>query len=309
MSTDNLFEQATKDPRRLKMYIYGEAGTGKTVTSLSFPNPAVIDTERGTVHYGKFYDFNVKYTSKYSEISTVVDSLIEDPRNYKSLIIDPFSNVYDSMQEDLERYLRKKKGDVNYQLSGLDYRPIKKQIKSLIKKLNSLDMNIVLTARSKTVYSSDSGEFMKQIGTAPEGPAYLAHMFDVAMEITMKEDSEIRTAHVKKDRTNSLPKTFDFTYEKLVEYFGIEDLEREPVKFDKKLQNLSGRNLTITHKNKEIQTAGITSIQLKEIETLSTKIDQEILIQTLQSDFGIASFLDLREDEAALFIADLKPKK
>ena len=54
----SMFKKAETQADRLKMYIYGEAGTGKTVTSLQFPNPAVIDTEKGTTHYGKFFDFH-----------------------------------------------------------------------------------------------------------------------------------------------------------------------------------------------------------------------------------------------------------
>ena len=52
-----LFQKANKVPRRLKMYIYGESGTGKTVTSLHFPSVACIDTEKGTDFYGEIFDF------------------------------------------------------------------------------------------------------------------------------------------------------------------------------------------------------------------------------------------------------------
>ena len=38
----SLLKKASEEPVRLKMYVYGESGTGKTVTALHFPNPVVI---------------------------------------------------------------------------------------------------------------------------------------------------------------------------------------------------------------------------------------------------------------------------
>ncbi len=306
---NSLFDKATKTPRRLKMYIFGKTGTGKTVTALAMPNPAVIDTEHGTEHYGKLFEFDVSHKLTYRDISETVDALLADTMGYKTLVIDPFSNVYDSMQEDLLRYLRKKKGDSAYQLTGLDYRPLKGQMKSLISRLNDLDMNVVITARAKGVFSNEPGDFMKLIGTAPEGPPIMEHMMDVVMEITADTDSGKRTAHVVKDRTNTLPKVFDFSYQALTGYFGIKDLEREPVKFDAALKNRSGRSTPVTLKGKEVYTAGVTAEQLLEVEALVVAGDQDAILSKLENDYGVASFLDLRSDEAAMLLTDLKPIK
>lgn len=306
----SLFEKATKNARRLKMYIYGDTGTGKTVTALHFPKPAVIDTERGTEHYGKFFEFDVIYTSRIAEIDKTVDELLKDSQGYKTLVIDPFSNVYDRMISDRQTYLRKKKGNPTYEISGLDYAPIKNMLKTFLAKLKDLDMNIVMTTGVKPVYADAStGEFMKQIGTGPDGHREIPKMFDVVMEITV-DDKGKRTAHVDKDRTNTLPQEFEFSYEKLTEFFGIDDLERDSVNFNTKpeYKNLSGRNTTIKHGGKNIETAGITSTQLKELEKYMKTADQEAAMEKLQGDFGVASFLDLREDEAELFIADINQK-
>ena len=53
----SLFTQAEKESKRLKMYIFGESGTGKTVTSLKFPSPVMIDAEKGSDFYGSEFDF------------------------------------------------------------------------------------------------------------------------------------------------------------------------------------------------------------------------------------------------------------
>ena len=36
---------------RLKMFLYGNSGAGKTTAAIQMPKPYVIDAERGSVHY------------------------------------------------------------------------------------------------------------------------------------------------------------------------------------------------------------------------------------------------------------------
>ena len=62
-------------------------------------------------------------------------------------------------------------------------------------------------------------------------------------------------------------------------------------------------------KGKEILTAGITSEQLLAIEVIVKSGDQDAILSKLENDYGVASFLDLRSDEATMLIADLKPIK
>ena len=37
--------------KRLKLFVYGPAGVGKTVAALQFPNSYLIDTEKGSDFY------------------------------------------------------------------------------------------------------------------------------------------------------------------------------------------------------------------------------------------------------------------
>jgi len=304
----SLFEKATKNARRLKMLIYGDTGTGKTVTALHFPNPAVVDTEGGTEHYGKIFDFDVNYSADMGKIENLVDELLKDSRGYKSLVIDPWSNIYDRMISDRQLYLRKKKGIATYEITGLDYAPLKGTLKRFLGKLKDLDMNIIMTTGVKPIYAE--GEFMKQIGTQADAHKEIPKMFDVVIELTLDRETGIRTAHVDKDRTNTLEAEFEFSYEALTKAFGIEDLERDAVTFntESKLKNRSGRNTTIMHGKTEMMTAGITTKQLTALEKIMKNNDQEQIMQKLQGDCGVASFLDLREDEAELFINEINQK-
>ena len=120
----SLFTKAEKIPKRLKMYIYGETGTGKTVTSLHFPNPAVIDTERGTEYYGEFFDFQKIETNDPDEANQAIDELLKEPNGFKTLVVDPFTALYDGILDQQVSKMRVKSGNPNYQIQPLDYKHI-----------------------------------------------------------------------------------------------------------------------------------------------------------------------------------------
>jgi hypothetical protein len=306
----SMFTKAEVEADRLKMYVYGEAGTGKTVTSLQFPSPAVIDTEKGSKHYGKYFDFYRIETSDPKRVLQAIEELIEDPQGFKTIVVDPFSPLYEKIMDGHLTRLKIKNGSPNYTLQPKDYRPIRAEVKNLIDRLLSLDMNVIVTARSATLYSQE--EFMKILGTKPDGPKDMPYMFDVVLELTteMRDGKEIFIAHTEKDRTNTLPTVFDFTYQSFVEYVGIKGLEREPVVFDqkKRLNENVGRYNEIIYKKKKIKTAGINAEQLKELEELMGKVGEEEVTAILEGDYFVHSLLDMKESEASLLIQDLKEK-
>lgn len=301
------FKKAKDEPKRLKLFIYGESGTGKTVTALHFPGPAVIDLEKGTDHYADKFDMVRLQTTDTDEIIKAVDELIADPSGVKTLVIDPFSIFWESLQDKHLKRMRVKKGNPNYVLQALDYKPIKNDLKSFINKLLAVDLNIIITARSKAEYSTDAGDFMKVIGVKPDAPKELPYMFDTCLELSIQPDGK-RFAKVIKDRTNKLPmEPFEFDYHKLVEYLDMKDLQREPVKLRglQELDRIANRTTNITFEGKEIKTAGVTAKTLSEIKELISSMKEEDVINKLNDDYSVQSLLDLREDEAQLFLRDI----
>ena len=166
----SLFTQAEKESKRLKMYVFGESGTGKTVTSLKFPNPVMIDAEKGSDFYGSEFDFQRLQTSDPKMVSQAIDELLKDPRDFKTFCIDPFTVIYDKIVDAQVQRQRMKTGNPSYEIQPLDYKHIKGAVKSLVYRILALDMNVIITARSKPMYSNEQGEFMKVIGTTAEGP-------------------------------------------------------------------------------------------------------------------------------------------
>jgi len=305
-----LFQKASKIPRRLKAYIYGESGSGKTVTALYFPNPVVIDLERGTDHYAEpfNYGFDVLQTTDPLKVREAVDQLVKDPGDYKTLVIDPMTVFYDQV---LSYHLKRKKmrtGNPNETLAPLDYKPIQAEMDDFINKLICLDMNIILTAHSAVQYSNEPGEFMKPIGTKPDGYKKLPFMMDVLIELEIQGDK--RFAIVRKDRTNKLPKRFEFTYQEMAKYIGIAELERDPVAIfaTQQLEKINERNVEISIGGKKYKSAGITADTVIAVQDLLKRAGTTAkeFSEKLTNDFGVTDILDLREDDGNALLKDLQ---
>jgi hypothetical protein len=304
--TSPLFTLATPDERRLKTLIFGPQGTGKTVTSLHFPNPVVFDLDGGTDWYASSFKFHKLRTTDIDKVFEAVDSLIKDPGDFKTLVIDSFTKFWQLLQEKHLKRLRVKKANPQYVFQPTDYKIIKSDLTSFINKLLALDMNIIATAQVKSVYSQDSGEFMKIVGTEPDVHKDVPYLFDVVMELNFGPN-DTRVAKVLKDRTNTLPVTFDFTYQELTKYFGVKDLERPPValRASERLNQVSNRSVKVTYKGKSILTAGVSGPTLTLLADATKKLSDTELRDKLNEDYSVTSLFDLREDEAKALLDDL----
>ena len=300
----SLFKKAEEKPTRLKAFVYGETGTGKTITALSFPKPAVVDTEKGTTHYGKYKEFYVLPAKDPKTIHAALDELLLDPKGFKTFVLDSFTVVYEAIVLAVENRMKAKTGNPNYSIQPPDYKIVKSEMKNLIHKMISLDMNLIVTARAKKKYAQ--GEFMKEEGIAPDIPDYVPYEFDVNIEL--HRDQNTSTAEVIKDRTNTLPPSFEYSYEKFVEFMGIEGLEREPLVINqqKELTSSDPRQTEIVFNGDKIKTAGVTADQLTMISELVDTGDPDVIQRKLKDLFYADSFLDLSEDEAKSFIEKIK---
>lgn len=301
----SLFKKAKVNSDRLKMYIYGQTGTGKTRTGLHFPSPAVVDPEKGTSLYGKDFDFYVLETSDPKKIMSAMDELLADPGDFKTFMIDPITLIYDQIQRNREEYLKAKTGNAMYELQPLDYKGVKTDLKIFTNKLLSLDMNIIVTARSKSLYAP--GKFMQEIGQQPDGPKDLPYLFDVVLQLYVDPATGTRMAKVDKDRTNKLPPVFPFTYDAFVEYIGIEALTRNADVSAQKanLDQRNERTTKITLDGETIFTAGVTADTLKELMTATDGADPDQLVEHLRDSFEVESLLDLTERSAKTLLASL----
>jgi len=264
----------------------------------------------GTDWYTDKFKFERLKTMDIDQVHQAVEDLIKDPNGYKTLVIDSMTKYWELLQEKHLKRLRVKRGSPSYVLQPTDYKTIKNDLKSFINKLLALDLNIVATAQSKKIYANDASEFMKVVGTEPDSSKDAPYLFDVLLELNFGPN-DTRIAKVLKDRTNTLPKEFEYSYQELVKYFGLKELEREPVKLraEQVLTQLSGRRSKIRFNNKEIMTAGVTADTLKDLIEATKSIKENELRDKLNEEYSVQSLLDLREDEAKMLLVDLQPKQ
>ncbi|MFH1681633.1 MAG: AAA family ATPase, partial [Candidatus Eisenbacteria bacterium] len=69
------FSTAGGADRRLKLFVWGDSGTGKTTLSLRFPSPVVIDMEGGADLYGDAFQFDRLRTTDADAVMEAVDWL------------------------------------------------------------------------------------------------------------------------------------------------------------------------------------------------------------------------------------------
>jgi hypothetical protein len=208
--------------KRLKALFYGSAGVGKTTAAIKFPKPYLIDTEKGAENdqYTKILQKAggvVFQTSDFNELMTEVKALLTEKHEYKTLIIDPLTTLYNDLLD--------KSALKNGTEFGRHYSDANKQIKHLLSLLLRLDMNVIITSHSKNEY----GQNMSVLGQTFDCYKKLDYLFDLCFEV-QKRGKE-RVGLVKKSRIESFPdtETFPFSYDEIAKRYGRDVLERDAV--------------------------------------------------------------------------------
>ncbi|MCP4662411.1 MAG: AAA family ATPase [bacterium] len=282
------FVRASATGRRLKLFLWGDSGAGKTTTALQFPGPAVIDPEGGSEHYGGDFIFDVLKATTADEIASAVDWLLTHDHKYRTLVIDPITLYWDALQSKWsDIFLRRNKGSKGHRLEyysfqARDWMTIKAEWKELIRKLLALDLNVIVTARQKALYA-DRG-FMRQVGETFDGEKSLPYLFDTILHLYRDEAGRFMAENLK-DRTNKLPQgRFEISYQLLADRIGEESLGRKAVPLEL-----------------------VTPSQLETLRHLITAsgMKQETVKERLAA-YGASRLEDLTTENADLIIMKLK---
>lgn len=224
------FHRASARPKRFKAQVQGPTGAGKTLLGLQCPRPVVIDLEGGTDLYGSSFEFDVLPATTADAVMSAVDWLGSHPHEYRTLVIDPITVYWESLQRKWSAiFLKRNKGAKGHRLEYFDLGPkewgtIKAEWRELMRKLSALDMNVVVTAREKPLYAD--GGFMQTIGTTFDAEKSLPYLFDVVLRL-FRDKSGRFMAEAIKDRSNKLPKgEFEMSYALLADAFGQDALSR-----------------------------------------------------------------------------------
>lgn len=207
---------------RLKALFYGAAGVGKTMAACQFPQPYIIDTEGSTNKPQYVREINkaggaVVMTVDFDEMVTEVKSLLTEKHEYKTLVIDSLTLLYNDLLDKAE-----KKVGTEF---GRHYGEANKRMKQLLNLLFRLDMNVIITSHSKNEYGAN----LAVLGQTFDCYKKLDYLFDLVFEI-QKRGKE-RVGVVKKSRIETLPdgETFPFSYDEIAKRYGKEVLERDAI--------------------------------------------------------------------------------
>lgn len=208
--------------KRLKALFYGSAGVGKTTAAIQFPKPYLIDTEKGAENdqYTSILKKSggvVFQTSDFDELMGEVKALLTEKHEYKTLIIDPLTTLYNDLLD---------KSAIKHGTEfGRHYSDANKQIKHLLNLLVRLDMNVIITSHAKNEY----GQNMAVLGQTFDCYKKLDYLFDLVFEIQKR--GKDRVGLVKKSRIESFPDmdTFNFSYAEIAKRYGKDVLERDAV--------------------------------------------------------------------------------
>jgi hypothetical protein len=206
--------------KRLKLFMYGPAGVGKTTAAIQFPQAYIIDCERGTEQYDKQINDAggvVFRTNEMSDIIAEVKSLLTERHEYRTLVIDPITTAYNDL---LDRCEAKVGSDF-----GKHYQAANKDMKRLANLILALDMNVVVTAHAKKEY----GDNLKVLGFTFDGWKQLDYWFDLVIELGRKKGERKRTGRIIKTRIETFPdqEVFDWSYDAIRQRYDAATLERE----------------------------------------------------------------------------------
>ncbi len=184
-----MFEKATKKKSKLKLALYGAAGSGKTYTALEIASGlgkrvAVIDTEHGSAaKYADLFKFDVcELPSK--TIDSYIKAIEFASNKFDVLIIDSLTHGWQALCEEVEK-LAQTKYRGNTWSAWSQGTPKQRR---LIDAIVSSKCHIIATMRAKTEWTTSTNERGKsapsRVGLAPEQGKGIEYEFDFLASIT-----------------------------------------------------------------------------------------------------------------------------
>lgn len=266
--------------KRLKALFYGPPSGGKTMAAIQFPRPYLIDAERGAENR-QYTEALTKaggvvfQSNDFADVFDEVQLLHTTRHEFKTLIIDPITTIFDDLLDACE----KRVGDAH----GRHYGEAKKHWKRLGLLLMRLDMNVIITSHQKALYNKDHD----LLGNTFDGPKGLDYLFDLVFEVS-RPDGE-RVGRVVKTRVDGFPdgELIKFSYPEIAARYGRKVLERDAV---------------------PVATIGEGEL-LQIMSALAVRGDGDAVEAKMLARMSIASLAEMTTEQASTWLAWLNKSK
>lgn len=217
---------------RLKCMLLGKSGVGKTISALRlFPRAVVIDAERGCDDLGyrqliADQGSVLLQTSEYDEVYDELWSLATTEHEFRTVIIDPISTIYQSIQDSKTDIFRKRSIAAGKHLQaaleefGFGYwYQVKRGMKRLTTLMTRVDMNVIVIAHEKTEYAQ--GDPPRAIGVTFDSIKDHDYFFDYIFRMFL--EGERRMIEVRKQRSypeQRFQRVFEFSEDYIRDAWG-----------------------------------------------------------------------------------------
>lgn len=195
----------------MKILIYGESGSGKTVFALSFPKSIVVDSEDGYSWYeGTERTRNVVGildSQSYDDLENLMDELDDaNDEEFSSLIIDSETKVYENIKEALQnveetRAARKGRDVLDANLSMRSYGKIGQlsgRLQNAKLRLASQGINIISVAQAADEMEDAGNGQRVKVGEKPNMDKRARFDYDVVIRLFTKDNKYY--GEIEKDR-------------------------------------------------------------------------------------------------------------
>lgn len=188
------FRKPQQRKQGLKFLFYGAENSGKSVTALTFPQIAFVDTEAKVGVYENNTEraknlVAVADTVEYYEVIELAEEVLNNVNDYSTFVTDSETNLYDSMKvavmEVEEGKAVKRGGDIDdatiamrgWGKVGLN----NARYKNLKVALSSVGITVISIAHKKDVYAKDAKGEQTKVGEKPELKEGSKHDYDVVL--------------------------------------------------------------------------------------------------------------------------------
>jgi hypothetical protein len=217
-----------KRKKALKILLFGGYGSGKTHFALKATPGAtlIFDAESGADFFEGKKGFDFDYwtdddglkTASIKELNKAIDYLqsAEGNSKYKTFIIDPISDIWDSIQEQRAEYKDDKARDKGKNIDERneaelesfnvkDWGDMKRIYKGLMLRLKNLPQNVILVAREKEISETKpDGSLVRTGEYTYDAEKSTGYATDFAVRIVFDEKKNKRWAHISKTRSDGL---------------------------------------------------------------------------------------------------------